>query len=58
MEVLDKERVNELDDVLFLFFLEVGVIYREWLSFSVLVIDDVGNVYVIIFMNRVYLFLV
>lgn len=58
MEVLDKEMLNELDDVLFLFFLEVGVIYREWLSFSVLVIDDVGNVYVIIFMNRVYLFLV
>lgn len=29
VEVLDKEMLNELDDVLFLFFLEVGVIYRE-----------------------------
>lgn len=29
VEVLDKEMLNELDDVLLLFFLEVGVIYRE-----------------------------
>lgn len=55
-EVSDKERLNEPDDVPPLSPSEAGAIYRERPSPSAPVIDDVGNVHVIIPMNRAYSF--
>nr|XP_011416308.2 tumor necrosis factor receptor superfamily member 16 isoform X4 [Crassostrea gigas] len=55
-EVTDKERLNEPDDVPPLSPSEAGAIYRERPSPSAPVIDDVGNVHVIIPMNRAYSF--
>lgn len=55
-EVSDKEKLNEPDDVPPLSPSEAGAIYRERPSPSAPVIDDVGNVHVIIPMNRAYSF--
>nr|XP_022340513.1 uncharacterized protein LOC111135083 isoform X9 [Crassostrea virginica] len=55
-EVVDKEKLDEPDDVAPLSPSEAGAIYRERPSPSAPVIDDAGNVHVIIPMNRAYSF--
>ncbi|XP_062597285.1 uncharacterized protein LOC134258736 isoform X4 [Saccostrea cucullata] len=55
-EVCEKEKMEESDDVLPMSPSEAGAIYRERPSPSAPVIDDAGNVHVIIPMNRAYSF--
>ncbi|XP_048751025.1 uncharacterized protein LOC125662722 isoform X3 [Ostrea edulis] len=55
-EVNEKDKISEPDDVPPLSPSEAGAIYRERPSPSAPVIDDAGNVHVIIPMNRAYSF--